>query len=57
MKAQRLPRRDMTHATAEPVGIVISRGRDPEALPRFAAYVYAPDPGATELPEAALAIA
>jgi hypothetical protein len=28
----------------EPVGIVISRGRDTEAPPRFSAYVWAPAP-------------
>lgn len=28
----------------EPVGIVISRGREPETPPRFAAYVWAPYP-------------
>jgi hypothetical protein len=26
----------------EPVGIVISRGREPETTPRFRAYVWAP---------------
>ena len=29
----------------EPVGIVISRGREPETTPRFSAYVWAPYPG------------
>jgi len=29
----------------EPVGIVISRGREPETTPRFWAYVWAPFPG------------
>jgi hypothetical protein len=28
----------------EPVGIVISRGREPEPTPRFVAYVWAPSP-------------
>jgi hypothetical protein len=28
----------------EPVGIVISRGREPETTPRFTAYVWAPFP-------------
>jgi hypothetical protein len=28
----------------EPVGIVISRGREPETTPRFFAYVWAPFP-------------
>jgi hypothetical protein len=28
----------------EPVGIVISRGREPETTPRFSAYVWAPFP-------------
>jgi hypothetical protein len=28
----------------EPVGIVISRGREPETTPRFSAYVWAPGP-------------
>lgn len=29
----------------EPVGIVISRGREPEPTPRFSAYVWGPFPG------------
>jgi hypothetical protein len=28
----------------EPVGIVISRGWEPETTPRFSAYVWAPGP-------------
>lgn len=28
----------------EPVGIVISRGWEPETLPRFSAYMWAPAP-------------
>jgi len=28
----------------EPVGIVISRGREPETTPHFSAYVWAPGP-------------
>ena len=28
----------------EPIGIVISRGWDPETTPRFSAYVWAPYP-------------
>lgn len=28
----------------EPVGIVISRGWEPETTPRFSAYVWAPSP-------------
>ena len=28
----------------EPVGIVISRGHEPETTPRFSAYVWAPCP-------------
>ena len=28
----------------EPVGIVISRGREPEMAPRFVAYMWAPGP-------------
>jgi hypothetical protein len=28
----------------EPVGIVISRGHEPETTPRFSAYVWAPSP-------------
>jgi hypothetical protein len=28
----------------EPVGIVISSGREPETTPRFSAYVWAPGP-------------
>lgn len=38
MKQHRQPQFD------EPVGIVISRGREPETTPRFAAYVWAPYP-------------
>lgn len=30
--------------SSEPVGIVISRGRETEATPVFAAYMYAPAP-------------
>lgn len=30
--------------TDEPVGIVISRGWEPETTPRFSAYVWAPFP-------------
>ena len=30
----------------EPVGIVISRGRESEPTPVFSAYMYAPDPDA-----------
>ena len=30
--------------TGEPVGIVISRGSEPETLPRFSAFVWAPGP-------------
>ena len=38
--------------TAEPVGIVISRGDRAEPRPRFAAWLYAPSPiDAEELPE------
>lgn len=29
----------------EPVGIVISRGWEPETTPKFSAYVWAPAPG------------
>ena len=29
----------------EPIGIVISRGWEPETTPRFSAYVWAPYPG------------
>ncbi len=28
----------------EPAGIVISRGHDPETIPRFSAYMWAPGP-------------
>ena len=35
---QKLPTHD------EPVGIVISRGWEPETTPRFSAYVWAPSP-------------
>lgn len=36
--------------TTEPVGIVISRGADPEPAPAMFAYMWAPDPEATEEP-------
>lgn len=38
MKKTKQPQRE------EPVGIVISRGRDLESPPRFSAYVWAPGP-------------
>ena len=34
----------LTTTHDEPVGIVISRGREPETTPRFSAYVWAPYP-------------
>jgi len=36
--------------TSEPVGIVISRGADPEPSPAMFAYMWAPDPEPTEEP-------
>jgi hypothetical protein len=36
--------------TQEPVGIVISRGADPEPAPAMFAYMWAPDPGPSEEP-------
>ncbi|MES2180254.1 MAG: hypothetical protein V4550_20540 [Gemmatimonadota bacterium] len=35
--------------TGEPVGIVISRGAEPETLPRFSAFVWAPSPDDIEI--------
>lgn len=55
MKLPRASRRDSLAATAEPVGIVISRGREPESAPRFSAYVYAPDPEGAEVADEVLA--
>ena len=37
----------------EPMGIVISRGRERAQAPVFTAYMYAPDPEHEELPLAA----
>jgi hypothetical protein len=37
-------KRHMPQHNDEPVGIVISRGREPETTPRFSAYVWAPYP-------------
>ena len=34
--------------TQEPVGIVISRGADPEPAPAMFAYMWAPDPEPTD---------
>lgn len=46
---------DMKHdvhaADEEPVGIVISRGWEPETTPRFSAYVWAPWPEDDREPE------
>jgi hypothetical protein len=36
---------------SEPVGIVISRGWEPETTPRFSAYVWAPSPDDEVEPE------
>lgn len=55
MKTQHKSRRATQVAATEPVGIVISRGRETESLPRFSAYMYAPDPEESEAPAAALA--
>jgi hypothetical protein len=38
-------KKDLLTPFDEPVGIVISRGREPETTPRFWAYVWAPFPG------------
>lgn len=46
MKENRTQQGTRTAPAGEPVGIVISRGREPETIPVFAAYMYAPDPGA-----------
>ena len=35
-------KKSLPKAHDEPVGIVISRGREPETTPRFSAYVWAP---------------
>ncbi len=37
-----------THLEQEPMGIVISRGFQAEYAPRFSAYMWAPDPEASE---------
>jgi hypothetical protein len=37
-------KKKLTMQFDEPVGIVISRGREPETTPRFSAYVWAPFP-------------
>lgn len=37
-------KKQIDHPYDEPVGIVISRGWEPETLPRFSAYVWAPGP-------------
>jgi hypothetical protein len=37
-----------THLEQEPMGIVISRGSQAEYAPRFSAYMWAPDPEASE---------
>lgn len=43
------------HAVGEPVGIVISRGRDVEPPPVFSAYMYAPAPDSEAIVDRALA--
>jgi len=35
-------------AEQEPMGIVISRGSSQEHVPRFSAYIWAPDPETTD---------
>jgi hypothetical protein len=42
MKERTAPRK--ATPAGEPVGIVISRGRETESAPLFSAYMYAPDP-------------
>lgn len=37
-------KKDILPLFDEPVGIVISRGREPETTPRFSAYMWAPGP-------------
>jgi hypothetical protein len=39
---------DAAILTQEPVGIVISRGSDPEPAPALFAYMWAPDPEPTD---------
>lgn len=53
MKERTAPRK--APPAGEPVGIVISRGREPESFPVFSAYMYAPVPDelATPVPELA----
>ncbi len=41
---------DAAVLTQEPVGIVISRGADPEPAPAMFAYMWAPDPEPSEEP-------
>jgi len=43
MKQKSTKRHEALEST-EPVGIVISRGRETELPPRFSAYMYAPAP-------------
>ncbi len=51
---ERITSRKPAQAT-EPVGIVISRGREVESSPVFAAYMYAPVPDDALVPMPALA--
>lgn len=51
---ERAARRPAPVVTGEPVGIVISRGREAEAAPRFSAYMYGPAPEEREPREAVL---
>ncbi len=46
---------DVHAADEEPVGIVISRGWEPETTPRFSAYVWAPSPEDDLKPEIVVA--
>lgn len=50
MKQKKPARRIAPVVATEPVGIVISRGREAESAPRFSAYVYAPAPEETAVP-------
>lgn len=50
------PAKSESLESAEPIGIVISRGSHEEAAPRFAAYVWGPVPEA-ELADGLVAVA
>jgi hypothetical protein len=50
MKQKKPARRTAPVVATEPVGIVISRGREAESAPRFSAYMYAPVPDDAAVP-------